>query len=179
MCHKRTGQQYTLPLTSSVFDCAGTLPSSWSASNSLPHLRTLNLTDNLLNGTLPAQWGSQAQAFPSLEVLDVALNNLNGTLPSTWCGAGFPVSNLPHSHVFTCQPSWCLPMWPLGLLLGTLAAVFFLARSSTLWLVTIGSMLSSFRQLIGHWHWRCHVPVCLSATWVAPFRSNYCDNGGC
>lgn len=141
-------------MTSSVFDCAGTLPSSWSASNSLPHLRTLNLTDNLLNGTLPAQWGSQAQAFPSLEVLDVALNYLNGTLPSTWCGAGFPVSNLPNSHVFTClttcQPLWCLPMWLSGLLLGTLASVVSLARSSTLQIVTFGSMLSSFHQLIGH-----------------------------
>ena len=49
--------------------------------------------DNLLNGSLPGAWGSQAQAFPSLAVLNVALNNLTGSLPSTWCGQGFPVSN--------------------------------------------------------------------------------------
>ena len=69
------------------------MPSTWSTSNSLPQLRTLSLTDNDLNGTLPASWGSQAQAFPSLTVLDVGLNNLTGALPSTWCGSGFPVSN--------------------------------------------------------------------------------------
>jgi len=77
----------------SCFCCTGTLPTYWSISNSLPQLRTLGLTDNLLNGSLPGAWGSQAQAFPSLEVLNVALNNLTGSLPSTWCGQGFPVSN--------------------------------------------------------------------------------------
>lgn len=85
----------TFTIVSIKFHCAGTLPSSWSGSNSFPELRALGLSNNSLKGPLPASWGSQAQAFPSLEVLEVSYNALNGTLPAGWCGSGFPVSFVP------------------------------------------------------------------------------------
>lgn len=116
----------------------GTLPSSWSGSNSFPELRTLGLSSNSLKGSLPGSWGSQAQAFPSLEVLEVSYNTLNGTLPASWCGSGFPVRVMA-----ACK---CVCKW-LCMYHAAALAVLFHSWTATCW--PFGAALAS---CLGHTH---------------------------
>ncbi|CAK0785098.1 hypothetical protein CVIRNUC_008304 [Coccomyxa viridis] len=64
----------------SARDCnlGGTLPPSWPTQ--LPELQVIDLTNNLVMGTLPDAWSS----FNSLTTLSLKNNNLTGTLPNAW-----------------------------------------------------------------------------------------------
>jgi hypothetical protein len=64
----------------------GTLPASWSALKSLEHLALGSGGDgesrgNLLEGTLPPEWGV---AMTKLRQVSVAYNQLTGPLPRQW-----------------------------------------------------------------------------------------------
>lgn len=70
------------------------LPVEWgSTPDSLPALRSLNLTNSSLVGSLPA-WSS---GLRSLEALYLAYNNLTGTVPSSWL-------QLPSLNLVQVQP---------------------------------------------------------------------------
>lgn len=61
----------------------------WGKAGAFPLLRTLWLTHNLINSTLPVSWGL-AGAFPKLRSLRFDRNQLSGTLPDQWGqNAGF------------------------------------------------------------------------------------------
>lgn len=57
------------------------MPSSW-ADNA--QLRSINLSNNTLTGTLPAEWSRLSQ----LQALNASANLLTGALPSSWRGTG-------------------------------------------------------------------------------------------
>ena len=73
---------------------AGNLPAAWGTMGAFESLKELNLNNNSLSGTLPAQWGdtSNGAVLVSLQSLDVSTNSLSGALPATW-GSGFAVSH--------------------------------------------------------------------------------------
>ncbi|KAK2078096.1 hypothetical protein QBZ16_003964 [Prototheca wickerhamii] len=58
----------------------GDVPDSWNAGGALPALNTLNLSGNLILG-LPTDFGSGG--CTKLEVLDLSSNIINGTLPGS------------------------------------------------------------------------------------------------
>ena len=66
------------------------------------------MTNNTLTGTLPSQWGTDADVFAELQWLDVSNNSLSGYLPNGW-GPGFQVYSLDF-------PSLCMLATKEGLL---------------------------------------------------------------
>ena len=61
----------------------GPLPSGWHTLN-LGNLTSLNIRDNVLNGTLPDQWGTEVGNPPPMQELLLSNNRLTGSLPSSW-----------------------------------------------------------------------------------------------
>ena len=53
------------------------MPEGWG---NLTALRTVDVSDNRLTGTLPASWEGLANA----EYLNFSANNLGGTIPANW-----------------------------------------------------------------------------------------------
>ena len=81
----------------------------------------LRLSDNPLNGTLPAMW-AQPQVLPALLELHLASTRLSGVLPDEWGGgSGLRLLQvhpccLPcvHSRLCSCS-EWCnaaTRLWP-------------------------------------------------------------------
>lgn len=56
----------------------GTIPTDWADSRYFLKLKTLDLHDNQLDGTLPNQRWNKKGAFRSLQYLDVSDNGLYG-----------------------------------------------------------------------------------------------------
>ena len=60
---------------------AGSLPDSWASS--MTQLTSLLLGGGSLSGALPPSWQAPS-AWGALQVLDLSDNNLSGTLPADW-----------------------------------------------------------------------------------------------
>ncbi|GAB4815703.1 hypothetical protein N2152v2_002749 [Parachlorella kessleri] len=64
--------------------------SAAASGNPFPSLKTLDLSENCFNGSLPAKWGAQ-YAFSMLQTLDLRYNRFTGLLPDSWGnGKAFP-----------------------------------------------------------------------------------------
>ena len=61
----------------------GSLPDEWSYPNAFPQLFDLELDQNMITGAVPSAWGDQT-AFQSLLELILDTNNMTGTLPESW-----------------------------------------------------------------------------------------------
>ncbi|BDA50369.1 probable leucine-rich repeat receptor-like protein kinase PEPR2 [Coccomyxa sp. Obi] len=92
-----------LPATLELNNCnfTGSLPAQWAAQ--LPALQHINISSNLLTGTLPPQW-----SFLNLTVINLDRNNLAGSIPSAW-GASGALSSLTALHLYSNALSGSLP----------------------------------------------------------------------
>lgn len=66
----------------------GGLPAAWAGAESFSVLRELTLSENLLGGTLPMEWGLGPDAMPALRAVNLSLTGLTGTLPEQWGAYG-------------------------------------------------------------------------------------------
>ncbi len=60
----------------------GTLPPAFLNGFNSSHAKGINLSANMLTGTLPPDWGANYSTV--LERLDLSRNYFNGTIPSSW-----------------------------------------------------------------------------------------------
>ena len=99
--------QYQLPVYDSacagtciLCTTAGTLPAAWG-DQGFSALSHLEIWEQQLTGSLPAEWGSNG-SFPVLEKLYLGACGLTGTLPSTW-GSNSSFKNLSLLSIGLCS----------------------------------------------------------------------------
>ncbi len=63
----------------------GTIPAEWGTNALFPKLVNLSLSYNPpLSGTLPANWGADNSSLTSLQLFQANNCNLTGPLPANW-----------------------------------------------------------------------------------------------
>ncbi|GAB4824167.1 hypothetical protein N2152v2_011213 [Parachlorella kessleri] len=73
---------------------SGPLPVEWGEPPFFPALAELDLTGNLLNGSLPNRGWNVAGSWPALRILRLARNSFWGGLPDGWAGSEQTFSRL-------------------------------------------------------------------------------------
>ncbi|KAK9812104.1 hypothetical protein WJX73_006928 [Symbiochloris irregularis] len=86
---------------------AGTLPSALGQNE---QLRTVTMASNALVSSLPVQWG-QAGSFQSLQTLDLSSNLLSGTLPAWGQDGGNSMPNLTTLALAGLRLRGTVPDW--------------------------------------------------------------------
>ncbi|BDA50370.1 MDIS1-interacting receptor like kinase 2 [Coccomyxa sp. Obi] len=79
----------------------GSLPGLWASG--LPALQHINISSNMLTGTLPPQWITM-----NLTVLNLDRNQLTGSIPAVW-GANGSLKALTDLHLYSNALSGSLP----------------------------------------------------------------------
>ena len=96
----------------------GNIPDDWAKGNSFTRLKSLNLANNELTGTLPNF--NRRGAWRALETLDMSANKFYGGLPTNWLGKYRPLKNIKYldlsgnllgtadgATAYTKQVDWC------------------------------------------------------------------------
>ncbi|KAK9789943.1 hypothetical protein WJX73_007087 [Symbiochloris irregularis] len=78
----------------------GRLPSQWGRSGGVPSLRQLDLSGNVMTGTLPESWGRQL----NLSTLTLNDNFFSGTLPPAWGDMGLEDLSLSGNYLHEAIP---------------------------------------------------------------------------
>jgi hypothetical protein len=82
----------------------GTLPPSWAAGN----LSEILLSNNTLRGTLPARWGQEKRMPQDLHLNVISNTQITGSIPPSWVHFASGYISLSETHVGGCLPDGLL-----------------------------------------------------------------------